>query len=304
MVFLGRMNDRKRSPSYFFRLSGFAFIAILLIFILLDILFAGVFMAGLTSPPCQSPGPSPIGSTEYWLATLDGIQTRVWYQPSQNGAAVIVLGGTSGALSSRVPAAEILRDAGFGVVQIDTRACAEPKTKVTLGANETYDAQAALDFLLDEISIPAEKIGIYGFSMGGAAAIRSTAVRDEIRAVIAEGGYADLSSQILGFGQRLTLLDWIVLPPLEWAYHLYTGIDPAEISPIESIAEIQPRPLLLIYGELEIENGRGFEQFQAAGEPKEIWVVPGGSHGKNYAVAPKEYEERIIWFFKDALDVE
>jgi fermentation-respiration switch protein FrsA (DUF1100 family) len=57
----------------------------------------------------------------------------------------------------------------------------------------------------------------------------------------------------------------------------------------------------MIYGEGEAASGRALQQFAAAGEPKELWIVPGGAHGANYAASPGEYSRRVTDFFRKAL---
>jgi hypothetical protein len=39
------------------------------------------------------------------------------------------------------------------------------------------------------------------------------------------------------------------------------------------------------------------QQFDAASEPKEIWIVPSGNHGTNYFVAQTSYEDQVLDFF-------
>ena len=76
---------------------------------------------------------------------------------------------------------------------------------------------------------------------------------------------------------------------------------PWESGPLDDVASISPHPLFLIYGEHELISGRGEQQYQAARQPKELWVVPGGAHGTNYWVAKDEYERRVLEFFAKAL---
>ena len=45
----------------------------------------------------------------------------------------------------------------------------------------------------------------------------------------------------------------------------------------------------------------GVEQYEAAVEPKELWTVPYGSHGRNYIVDPGKYEKNILAFFELSL---
>ena len=69
------------------------------------------------------------------------------------------------------------------------------------------------------------------------------------------------------------------------------------------IGRITPRPVFFIYGQHDQDNVRDLAPgyYANAGEPKEIWEVPGASHTGGIDVHPREYEERVIAFFDHAL---
>jgi fermentation-respiration switch protein FrsA (DUF1100 family) len=85
---------------------------------------------------------------------------------------------------------------------------------------------------------------------------------------------------------------------------LWTGYPIHTFKPVERIADITPRPLLLIHG--EEDNGActvadARRLYRAAGEPKELWIVPGAGHCNAHALFPAEYEARVRGFFDEAL---
>jgi predicted alpha/beta-fold hydrolase len=41
--------------------------------------------------------------------------------------------------------------------------------------------------------------------------------------------------------------------------------------------------------------------YQAAGEPKELWILPHGGHGGYLQAEPEEFERRVVSFFDTAL---
>ena len=265
---------------------------------------AWVFVGRLIHPGC--PAAVPLGENfsipeKIQLQTQDGVSVPAWYYPSQNGAAIITLGGLGGALGTALPPAGPLIEAGFGVLQIGSRACATPVRPVTLGGSEIQEAAAGLAFLLSRTDIDSGHIGIFGFSMGGVGAIRTAARHPEIAAVVAEGGYFNLGDDFVEFEVAEPLYRKVFLVTVAGVFWLRTGNNPWQISPLDEIGTLSPRPVLLIYGEHEAVSGRAQLQFDAAGEPKELWVVPGGDHGKNHLVVPDEYTHRIVTFFKTAL---
>jgi pimeloyl-ACP methyl ester carboxylesterase len=209
--------------------------------------------------------------------------------------AIILLGGMRGALGGNLPPAGFLLDSGFGVLQIDSRACARPISPVTLGAAEALDAAAGMAFLKSKPDV--KQIGIFGFSMGAAAAVHAAAEHGEMAAVVAEGGYFNLGNDFVEPDRHVSPIHRVFLYTIAGMYWLQTRINPWKVSPIDDLPAISPRPVLLIYGEAEADSGRALAQFSAARAPKDLWIVTGGGHGSNYAASPEEYRFRILQFF-------
>ena len=284
------------------RLFTFALIVFVAFYLAGNTGLAWTYVAALTHPGCQTES-KPIESLpapqEIQLHTADGLAIRAWYYPAENGVALLALGGPGGSLGSNPPPVAFLVGEGYGVLQIDSRACAQPPAPVTLGAKETLDAQAGLDFLLGRPEV--KRVGTIGFSMGGVTAIRTAALRPEIEAVIAEGGYFNLGDDFVEPDTPKPLPLSLLLHTIAGTFWLHTGENPWQISPVDDLPKISPRPVLLIYGEYEAAAGRAQRQFAAARKPKELWIVPGGDHGKNYWVAKQEYEQRVLQFLGQAL---
>ena len=288
------MSGRRLLP-----MTMFVLVAVLAVMLAVDIGLAWMYVRALTHPGCSSPiSIENISDPEViWLKTEDELHLRVWYYASQNGAAILSLGGVGGSLGQGLPPVNALLGAGYGVLQIDGRACAEPARAVTLGGNELLDAEAGLDYLLSLDDVDPGRIGAMGFSMGGVTALRLAARHPQIQAVVAEGGYDQLGKHITQPGAQYPLFRQIFLYTVAGTFWVQTGHNPWAISPLNDIADIAPRPVMLIYGEYEIERGGGHLQFEAADDPKTLWIVPGGDHGTNYQLDAVEYERRLLQFF-------
>ena len=283
---------------------AFTCLAGLLAYLGLNVGLAWTYVYSLTHPGCQQePAALPDSSPpeEVWLETGDGLSLRSWYYPSRNGAAIISLGGMGGALGQNLPPVDFLIGEGYGILQVDSRACARPTAAVTLGAKELWDAEAGLAYLEQLPGVDA--IGAFGFSMGASTAIRLAARHEEVAAIVAEGGYFNLGDDLIEPDLQLGLPRQAFLYSIAGSYWMQSGSNPWRISPIEDLPRISPRPVLLIYGEGEAASGRALAQFAAARDPKALWILPGGGHGTNYAASPGEYRRRIIEFFGSALNV-
>jgi fermentation-respiration switch protein FrsA (DUF1100 family) len=72
---------------------------------------------------------------------------------------------------------------------------------------------------------------------------------------------------------------------------------------VDRIGRIAPRPVFLIYA-VPGQGGEATRQpryFAAAGEPKQLWRVPGAGHTGGIDAQPEEYERRVVDFFDRAL---
>ncbi len=137
--------------------------------------------------------------------------------------------------------------------------------------------------------------------MVGVTAIRSAARNPEIAAVVAEGGYHNMGDNIIKPDKRKSVFETAFLHTVAGMFWVYSSINPWQVSPIDDLASISPRPVFLIYGEHEAESGHAGAQYSAALSPKDLWLVPGGSHGSNHQIAPMMYELKILDFFNRSL---
>jgi len=296
------MNSAKRSSKdtkRIVRLGGFALLVGLTAYLVIQSIMAWGFAYLLTHPLCERQAETIAGlppKEKVILVTEDGLEITAWYYPPQHGVLILALGGTCGALGDTLPPVKFLLQAGYGVLQIDSRANASPRGEVTLGGKEVLDIEAGIKFL--ETRPEVETIGALGYSMGGVSVIRAAKRHPQISAVVAEGGYYNLGDDITEPGTPKSIFQQLFLRSTAWAFWANSGINPWEISPIDDLPLISPRPVLLIYGEAEADSGHAQAQYQAAKKPKELWIIPGGAHGKNYAVAQAEYERGVLDFFE------
>ena len=93
-----------------------------------------------------------------------------------------------------------------------------------------------------------------------------------VRALIVEGafvGYRALAREKLAGFWPTWLLQWPLSLTIDDRYR-----------PIERIAELAPLPILIIQGEADrvVPPHHGMALFEAAGEPKQLWLLPGTGH--------------------------
>ncbi len=239
------------------------------------------------------------------FSTPDGLTLQGWYVPPRNRAVVIFLHGHGSNREQLTLDASLLVREGYGALLFDARNCGQSEgTITTFGLLEVNDVRGAMTFLQPQPEVDPERIGVLGHSMGGATAIMAAAQIPGLRAVVSESTYASLEENIR---QRLDHL--LGLPPFPFAPlvifwgQVETGLDIQKASPVNEIAAISPRPLLLIHGALDetivVENA--YQLYQAAGQPKELVVLQEANHCCLPQVMGEAYAQKLLAFFNQAL---
>jgi uncharacterized protein len=239
---------------------------------------------------------------EVQFTTSDGFLLKGWYVPSKNRAAVISFPGRSG---TRLQARMLARH-GYGVLLFDRRGEGESEGDWNVfGWQGERDLHAAAAFLQARDDVDPERIGGIGRSVGGEMLIEAAAESEAFKAVVSEGGSGrSVRDDYANHGVRAgTLGNLVTQGVMTTSTAIFTNNLPPEA--LKDLApRISPRAVFFIYGEhgqggTERKPNQGF--YAAAGEPKEIWEVPGAQHVGGITTEPAEYERRVIAFFDRTL---
>ena len=194
--------------------------------------------------------------------------------------------------------ARFLHSAGYSLLLFDAQAHGEsPGEHLTFGFLEAHDARSAVAFAREQGS----QVAYIGRSLGGAAAL----LGDEplaVDALILESVYPTLREATHNrIEMRLGPLASLLAPLLLVQIEPRIGVAAATIAPIHSIPELRV-PLLVIAGEIDQHTtlAQSKRLFDAAPEPKWLWVVRGAAHVDYYQVRRQEYEHRVLEFLSRA----
>jgi fermentation-respiration switch protein FrsA (DUF1100 family) len=252
--------------------------------------------------PVETPADRGLVYEDVVFAASDGVSLHGWYLPSKNGAAIIVGHGIGG--SRALEPAEVLARHGYGVLTFDWRGHSESDGDLcTFGYYEVRDVEGALTWLQMQPEVDPGRIGMLGESMGAVTAIRAAAQMNDIQAVVADSAYPSLDEAVRNIwrGTGLPAFPFVPLQIVmgEWQ----TGLSLADMHPLDDVAAISPRPILILAGGLDpiIGPDAGQRYYAAAGEPKELWFEPSLEHVSFSKAAPDEYERRVVGFFDRAL---
>lgn len=234
----------------------------------------------------------------------DGTLLRGWwlYRP-ESRRVVVICGGYRGRRADMLGVGAAMWRDGSNVLIFDYRGHGElAGTIVTLGYQEVQDLLAAVQYIKERVSEAA--VGVLGYSMGASVAIMGAARCPDIRAVIADSAFAR-QREVVNLHMRQ-----VIHVPLDPLLHLVDlllgpvgGYHFRDVEPLREVGLIAPRPLLLIHGEADtITDPRDSRAlYDAAGEPKELWLVPGVQHCGVYFHDRAYYCARINAFFRHAL---
>jgi uncharacterized protein len=295
-----------RNRGYWLRLFGLFIASLVVVLIVLPIGLGGLMMWGITHPGCgRQAGPEAYNLTNYEdiaFDTAQGLRLPGYFFPGSNGATVIVIPTLASDRTLHLDDVAIFSRAGFNVLTFDSRIC-DGAPYHSLGYQEAEDVEAAYTYLKTRPDVDMARVSVHGFSSAGATSLFSTARIPEIRAVSAKGGYHNFAEQ-LGVGQQGDLMTTLIRIGAEITYRLVTGQDVRVLSPLDAVREISPRPILLIYGSLEVSLPGARQMLAMAdssGGNAELWVVEGASHGNYLAIAGEVYEQRLVAFHSAAL---
>jgi len=245
--------------------------------------------------------PAFIG-TEVKFPSTSGAQLRGNLLHGQPGKGMVILmHGVRGNRGAMADHAVFLHRAGFSVLLFDFQAHGEsPGSKITSGYLESMDAAAAIQFAREKF--PAERIGVLGSSLGGAAVVLAEPPLN-IDAAVLELVYSDINTAIKN-RIAISLGEW-ALPfscMLVWQLKPRLGISPAALNPAERIAHLSC-PKLILAGGKDRHTTLADTQllFSRATPPKELWVIEDAAHQNLHEIAGIEYENKIIAFFEQHL---
>jgi len=258
----------------------------------------GVLAAGelLSYPAHRLVGPPPreLQASAVDFYTSAGGRVSGWILPGKpKRGAVLLLHGVRGDRREMVDRAKFLSKLGYGILLVDLPAHGESSgDRITYGALEAEGVKAALSFLAH--SQPSERIGVIGISLGAASLVLSkpspapsAVVLESMFPTIEEAAYNRLRIYL---GASAGIFSTLLIEQLP----LKLGISTAQLHPIEDTSALHC-PTLIVSGALDRHTTPHETKriFDAAPEPKELWIVDGAAHVDLHAFTPQAYEARV-----------
>jgi dipeptidyl aminopeptidase/acylaminoacyl peptidase len=238
------------------------------------------------------------GLHEISIAAPDGSRLAAWYAPSSNRAAVVIVHGSASERSGVLPETRYLARAGFGALALDLPGQGASQGRTYWGVPERQAISAAVQWLAARDEVDPTRIGGFGQSMGAYVMTQAAVLDKRLRAVVLAGCPNDVVEQ-----NDLATTRWGPLSQLPTYWALRASGMPLDMMPKDIIGAISPRPVFLIGGELDdlVPAFMARQLYQAAGQPKELWIVARAHHVDYPTSAPEEYPARLIDFYRRTL---
>jgi pimeloyl-ACP methyl ester carboxylesterase len=227
-------------------------------------------------------GPVPKART---LVTDDGVPIDAAHLPGDPELAIVMAHGFT--LSWSRPyvwrVATWLNGHG-GVVTFDFRGHGRSGGQSTMGDREIRDLDVAVAYARE---LGYQRVAAVGFSMGASVVVRYAGLVGGLDAAVSVSGpgrwyyrgtlpMRRVHWAVERRAGRLITRTWLKtrVSPNGW--------NPVPVSPAEAAAKVAPTPFLIVHGDQDeffpVEHAR--QLYEAAHEPKELWVVPGFGHAE------------------------
>jgi fermentation-respiration switch protein FrsA (DUF1100 family) len=223
-----------------------------------------------------------------------------WYIPHPGATTTIIIcPGYRTTKHDVIGISAHLWKAGHNILAFEYHGHGAPVGKsVTLGYSEIRDFFGAITYAKERA--PGTRLGVVAYSMGAAIAIMAMARVPEIEVLVADSPFATHSGAVAYNFHRIFHLPFATVA---WMADTLLGIRAGyrfhQVEPLRDIAKIAPRPILLIHGMKDtiVDPRDATLLYNAAGEPKELWLSPNADHCGVYFEDRAAYVKKVASFF-------
>lgn len=286
---------------------------LLLLFVVLGV--SWYFTSGLLQPGskdcsaehyvfCNKPSELDLPFEDVAFQTKDGVTIRGWYiNGKSKNAGILLVHGSNGSRHAGLRYAPSLYEKGFNLLLIDLRNCGESEDFYdSMGFHERNDIHAGIKFLTEIKNLSS--IGVFGFSMGGAAAIMAMSENPLIKAGVFESSFSDVESVIADeLKNRFRMFPNPMISLVKSLYEKRIDGDISNLTPLIAIPRIFPRPIFIIHGtgDNKFPIIHGVKLYIAAKYPKKIWPVKNGKHARSWQADRVRAEKEVPQYFQEHL---
>jgi pimeloyl-ACP methyl ester carboxylesterase len=233
----------------------------------------------------------------------DNVLLKGWYVDSPGEKVIMLMHGRNSvrddAAVGFLDIAKELYGHNYDVLMFDFRAHGESEgERYSLGWWETRDIAGALNYLKGR---GVQEVGTLAYSMGAATELLAAPDHPEMKAIVADSAFSDLSLLLDKELPKASGLPGFFNPGILFMINLQYGIDIPSTKPELQIAKLGDRPILLIHSETDDlipeSHAETLKRAGASNPNLSLWVAPGNGHVKGFKNNPQEYMRRVVEFF-------
>ncbi|MBW1992040.1 MAG: alpha/beta hydrolase [Deltaproteobacteria bacterium] len=218
---------------------------------------------------------------EVFFPAEDGVKLHGWWVPREGSPTLLWFHGNAGNISHRLDNLKLLWElTGVQVFIFDYREYGRSEGRIS--REGTFkDALAAYRYVTESRGLPGEELVLFGRSLGTALAT-DLAIRYPCRALILESPFTNSKEMARLYAPFF--FDWRPRVPYD---------------NLGKIGQVRA-PVMVVHGTQDeiIPVDMGRRVFEAAPEPKELYLIPGAHHNDTYMVAGREYFARLKNFIE------
>lgn len=229
----------------------------------------------------------------------------VLHPEKPNDKIILICHGIRHDKRSGIRFVQYLLKEGYTLMMLDFRNHGESGGCITTyGYHEKEDLRAAVQYLRKQGLTGS--LGVLGASMGAAVALQAAAGFDDIQALVVDSPFASLEQialeQTIGITKLPRFAVYLPMQVACWWSKYVEDFPVSEVSPWFSAQSLKC-PIFLIHGDADRKIGvhHSRQIFDAAPEPKELWICEGAGHLGTYLKDPQEYQKRVLDFFRKHL---
>jgi len=234
-------------------------------------------------------GRTTVRVEDVWLTAEDGVRLHAWHaaplvgrdgalEPVPTTRALLYLHGNAGNISHRYEIIESFASLPANVLALDYRSDGTPSEEGLYA-----DARAAWDYLTGSRGVPANRVVIYGESLGGAVAV-DLASKVQPCALVVQSSFtsiADMAAEVMPFVPRFVIR--------------------TKMNSLEKIARVRA-PVLVVHSPADevVPYKLGRKLYEAAPEPKRFYEIKDAPHNLTHDLGGAAYLNALREFVDSA----
>jgi fermentation-respiration switch protein FrsA (DUF1100 family) len=243
--------------------------------------------------------PSGLPARTVSFTSDSGARLAAWlFVPTEPRGVVVLFHGIRGDRAQMIGRARLLLRSGFAVLAPDFQGHGESGgDRITFGYLESKDVASSLRYVRRRF--PGLRVGAVGLSLGGASLLLAGRTAEPDAGVVEEA-YSTLEEAVdCRVARRVGPLSRVLTPLLLLQLRPRLGFGADDLRPVSALTTAR-YPLLVIGGtdDREAPLAQTEALYEAAPEPKELWLVSGAGHVDLLRFNEAAYAAHVLPFLK------